>query len=206
MLRALPHESLVLAAALTVLASCSGPEGGSHTATAAAPSAVAPSIATGVSTASAAVVTEASSAAPPVASAASSAPDPTANAMPTASAGSEAPLPDVEVKNIGMHIGGGPNDAETKAPIKRSVAPHFDSFRRCFSKVSDPTKAGDVSIDLHIQRAGGRAAVKKLKSMIEGEGFGDCVRGVFEAIDFEKPKTGETVVSYSLRFEPSKKR
>jgi hypothetical protein len=169
-------------------------------------------VATASPTASGAPVAAASSAPALSASAASSDPTPTSSvaqpmsAMPSASAGSDTQLPDVDVKNIGMHIGGGPNDAETKAPIKRSVAPHFDAFRRCFSKVSDPTRAGDVSIDLHIQRAGGRAAVKKLKSMIEGDGFGDCVRGVFEAIDFEKPKTGETVVSYSLRFEPSKKR
>ncbi len=105
-----------------------------------------------------------------------------------------------------MHIGGGPNDADTKAPIKRSVAPHLDALGRCFAQASEPTKGGDVSIDLHIQREGGRAAVKKLKSGVEGEGFATCVRGVFEAIDFERPKTGETVVSYSLRFTPKKTR
>ncbi len=103
-----------------------------------------------------------------------------------------------------MHIGGGPNDAETKAPIKRSVAPHFDALRGCFARASEPMRAGDVSIDLHIPRAGGRAAVKKLKSGVEGEGFADCVRAIFEKIDFERPKTGETVVSYSLRFAPKK--
>ena len=53
----------------------------------------------------------------------------------------EAPLPAVKVSNIGMHIGGGPNDDVTKDPIRRSVQPHFDAFRRCFAQVEDAGKA-----------------------------------------------------------------
>ena len=103
-----------------------------------------------------------------------------------------------------MHIGGGPNDAPTKAPIKRSVEPHFDAFRRCYA-VIQPPDTGDVSVDLRIEREGGRAALTKYKSALKGEGFEACVREVFGAIDFEKPKTGATVVSYSLRFTPKKR-
>jgi hypothetical protein len=108
------------------------------------------------------------------------------------------------VKNIGMHIGGGPNDAPTKAPIKRSVEPHFDEFRACFAKVSDPKKGGDVSVDLHIDKDGGKAALTKYKSALSGEGFEECVKAVFVGIDFEKPKTGTTNVSYGLGFRPKK--
>jgi hypothetical protein len=115
-------------------------------------------------------------------------------------------LPAVVVKNIGMHIGGGPNDDATKAPIKRSVQPHFDAFRACFAKVAEPTKGGDVSVDLRIDKAGGKAELRKFKSALEGEGFEACVREVFARVDFEKPKTGTTVVSYSLRFTPEKKK
>lgn len=111
----------------------------------------------------------------------------------------------MEVKNIGMHIGGGPNDAETKAPIKRSVEPHFDALARCFSKVEDTSKGGDVSLDLKIDAKGGKAALQKYKSGIKGDAFKACVETVFAGIDFEKPKTGATVVSYSLRFTPKKK-
>ena len=46
--------------------------------------------------------------------------------------------PPVTVDNIGMHIGGGPNDALTKAPIAGSVAPHFGEFATCWTQVSDP--------------------------------------------------------------------
>ena len=96
-----------------------------------------------------------------------------------------------------MHIGGGPNDDVTKGPIKRSVAPHFDALKACFAKAEDQAKGGDVSLDLKI---------KKWKSAIAGEGFEQCVREVILGVDFEKPKTGTTVVSYSLRFTPDKKK
>jgi len=122
----------------------------------------------------------------------------TAPAVPAA----EAPLPEVKVTNIGMHIGGGPHDAVTKAPIKLSVEPHFDEFRRCFALVDDPKKGGDFGVDLRIEREGGKAQVTKPRTALKGEGFSACVIGVFEKIDFRKPKGGATVVSYSLRFTP----
>ncbi|NUO49218.1 MAG: AgmX/PglI C-terminal domain-containing protein, partial [Polyangiaceae bacterium] len=117
----------------------------------------------------------------------------------------EAPPPDVEVKNIGMHIGGGPNDAVTKGPIKRSVDPHMTELGACFAKAEDQEKGGDVSVDLRIEAAGGKAELKKYKSAIAGAAFRGCVETVFRTIEFEKPKTGATVVSYSLRFTPKKK-
>lgn len=139
----------------------------------------------------------------------SAAPSAAVSAAPTVVASSApvapAPLPDVDVTNIGMHIGGGPNDAPTKEPIKLSVAPHFDDFRRCFAKVDDAgqKKGGDVSADLYVPRAGGKVTVKKVTTSLSGEGFKDCVKAAFEAIDFRKPKGGDTVVSYSLRFKPA---
>ena len=74
------------------------------------------------------------------------------------SAAVEAPLPAVKVTNIGMHIGGGPNDAPTKEPIRRAVEPHFDAFRRCFALV-DEAKKGDFGVDLLIDREGGKAKI-----------------------------------------------
>ena len=79
--------------------------------------------------------------------------------LPTPGTGAEAgtgAAANVEVKNIGMHIGGGPNDDVTKEPSASSVAPHFDAFRRCFASVDDPTKGGDFGIDLLIPAAGGK--------------------------------------------------
>jgi hypothetical protein len=108
----------------------------------------------------------------------------------------------VKVENIGMHIGGGPNDASTKEPLRRSVEPHFDALRRCFAKVDDPKKGGDFGIDLRVDKAGGKAKVSHPRTALKGKDFEACVVTVFEAIDFLKPKRGTTVVSYSLRFTP----
>ena len=126
---------------------------------------------------------------------------PVASAEPALSASAEpAPKPAlVTVKNIGLHIGGGPNDGPTKAPIKRSVEPHFDAIGACFDQADDKTKAGDISIDLRIEKEGGKAKVQKYKSAIKGAAFETCVRDVFGAIDFEKPKGGSTIASYSVR-------
>jgi pyruvate/2-oxoglutarate dehydrogenase complex dihydrolipoamide acyltransferase (E2) component len=147
---------------------------------------------------------------PPSAAAASAEPAPTASAAPTATAATEAPkppeapLPAVKVANIGMHIGGGPNDDVTKDPIRRSVQPHFDAFRRCFALVEDPKKGGDVGVDLRIDRAGGKAAVSHPRTAIKGKEFKECVVKTFEGIEFLKPRGGTTTVSYSLRFTPAK--
>ena len=117
---------------------------------------------------------------------------------PTASA----PLPHVKVENIGMHIGGGPNDAINKAPIADSVAPHLDEVRACWARVDDAARGGDFGVDLLIQPEGGRAKVSNPRTGIHPDAFKSCVVAVFEQIDFQKPKKGLTMVSYSLRFTP----
>jgi pyruvate/2-oxoglutarate dehydrogenase complex dihydrolipoamide acyltransferase (E2) component len=147
-------------------------------------------------------------AAPPAVSAtapapsASTAPAETASAATSAPA-AEVPLPAVKVANIGMHIGGGPNDDVTKDPIRRSVQPHFDEFRRCFAQVEE-AKGGDFGVDLRIDRAGGKAKVSHPRTTLKGKDFRSCVVTTFEGIDFLKPKGGTTTVSYSLRFTPGR--
>jgi hypothetical protein len=101
-----------------------------------------------------------------------------------------------------MHIGGGPNDAVHKAPIADSVAPHFDEIRTCWAKGEAPTRGGDFGVDLLIPAEGGRATVSHPRTSIHPDAFRDCVVAVFEAIDFQRPKKGLTMVSYALRFTP----
>ncbi len=158
------------------------------------------------------VTPPASAVVPPTASLEVEAPEPVASVVPavsvTASGSAEPaaapsePLPAVEVKNIGMHIGGGPNDRVSKQPIGDSVKPHFDALRACWKHVAEPSKAGDFGVDLLIPREGGKAEVSNPRTAIKGDGFEACVVGVFERIDFLKPKTGKTMVSYSVRFTP----
>jgi hypothetical protein len=107
------------------------------------------------------------------------------------------------VENIGMHIGGGPNDAETKAPIGSSVAPHLAELVDCWSRLADPKRAGDFGVDLLIPREGGLASVSHPRTSLAPDAFRDCVVGVFARIEFSKPRTGKTTVSYSLRFTPT---
>ncbi len=181
-----------LAAALTACSTPAAPPSGS-----AAPSAstTAPPAITAAASASAA--------APPSATAPPAEPAPSASAEPSASAAApSAPIPAVKVANIGMHIGGGPHDAVTKAPIKTSVEPHFDELKKCWSLVEDPKKGGDFGLDLLIDRAGGKAKISHPRTGIKGKGFKECLVAAFEAIDFKKPRGGTTTVSYSVRFTP----
>jgi hypothetical protein len=101
-----------------------------------------------------------------------------------------------------MHVGGGPNDPPTKAPIAESVAPHFEKLRACWSQVGDPARGGDFGVDLLIPAAGGHATVTHPRTSLHPDAFRDCVVAVFEQIDFHKPRGGLTMVSYALRFTP----
>ena len=138
--------------------------------------------------------------APPVRSGLPAAEPPASGAA--ASAAPEGPVPNVKVANIGMHIGGGPNDAATKLPIKQSVEPYFDDLKRCFTKVEDQKKGGDFGLDLLIDKAGGKAKTSHARTTMKGAGFVECMVAAFDAIDFKKPKGGTTMVSYSVRFTP----
>jgi hypothetical protein len=118
----------------------------------------------------------------------------------TDAAQSDAPV-HVKLATIGMHVGGGPYDEITKEPMKRSVEPHFADLARCWRLVAKP-QSTDVGVDLVIEAAGGRAKVSNPRTTATGEGFVPCVVAFFEGVDFEKPRNGKTVVSYSVRFTP----
>ncbi|MEI9949214.1 MAG: hypothetical protein WDO74_09575 [Pseudomonadota bacterium] len=110
------------------------------------------------------------------------------------------PLPELKVENIGLHIGGGPNDAETKAPFLSAVAERFPSFMDCYRKNEDPAQGGRFGVDLHVARAGGHPRIEQPRTSLRGAEFRACLGGVFESVDFRKPKHGATTLSYSLRF------
>lgn len=140
---------------------------------------------------------------PAVSSAPPALPTPAASsAAPVASAAppEPKPLPKVKVANIGIHIGGGPNDNATKEPFKKSVQPHYDEMKRCWAMVEG--QKGDISVELRVERDGGKARVKPNKTTFKHREFNDCIYKVFEEIDFLKPRTGTTVLNFSLRFTP----
>jgi hypothetical protein len=110
------------------------------------------------------------------------------------------PLPELKVENIGLHVGGGPNDAETKAPFQRAVAERFPAFLDCYRKNEDPAKGGRFGVDLHIARAGGHPRLEQPRTAMHGPEFRACVSAAFESVEFDKPKRGPTTVSYALLF------
>jgi hypothetical protein len=101
-----------------------------------------------------------------------------------------------------MHIGGGPNDDATKAPIAQSVSPQFAEIEACYTQSTGTPKKGDFGVDLQIEAKGGLAKVSNPRTNLPGDAFRACMVKIFEAIEFQKPKGGRTIVSYSLGFEP----
>jgi hypothetical protein len=110
--------------------------------------------------------------------------------------------PRVRVENIGLHIGGGPNDPKTKAPFLRQIATEFDAFRLCYAKAEGEGARGTFGIDLLVPKEGGHAETSNARTAMKGAAFRDCVVDAFRAVVFEPPKHGRTKLSYALRFEP----
>jgi hypothetical protein len=109
-------------------------------------------------------------------------------------------LPELKVENIGLHVGGGPNDADTKAPFQRAVAERFPAFLDCYRKNEDPEKGGRFGVDLHIARGGGHPRLEPPRTAMRGPEFRACVSAAFESVEFDKPKLGPTTISYALHF------
>jgi biopolymer transport protein ExbD len=133
-------------------------------------------------------------------------PPPSASAEPPAAPPAEPaqPLPEVKVEAVGLHIGGGPNDEATKAPFLHAIEQHFDELRACYVKAEDPEKGGTYGVDFNIGKGGGKAKLEQPRTGMKGPEFRKCVLGVFENVEFEKPKKGATVISYSVRFRLAK--
>lgn len=109
-------------------------------------------------------------------------------------------LPELRVEPLGMHVGGGKNDAEEKAPFHRALERKFPAFLECYRLAEDPWTGGSFGIDIKIPRAGGRPVVEQPRTKIRGAGFQDCMVAAVSSAEFEKPKAGPTVISYSVRF------
>jgi hypothetical protein len=112
------------------------------------------------------------------------------------------PVPDVKLTNIGLHVGGGPNDAATKAPFERAIERRFDDFKRCYGKIATGGAHGTFGIDLLIGKDGGHAKASGSRTAMPGDEFRDCVANVFETVEFSRPRAGATKISYALKFEP----
>lgn len=102
-----------------------------------------------------------------------------------------------------MHVGGGPYDEVTKEPLKKSVEPRFSDLAACWRHAPAGQAATDVGVDLLVEAQGGRAKVSNPRvAQLKSDAFVGCIVAFFESVEFLKPRSGRTVVSYSVRFTP----
>lgn len=109
--------------------------------------------------------------------------------------------PRVEVKQMGLHIGGGPNDAESHAVYAEPIARRFEDIRQCYTLVAEGPKKASFGVDLLIPSRGGKPRIENYRTAIGGKDFHLCVLGVFGSIEFKAPGKA-TMVSYSVLFKP----
>jgi hypothetical protein len=109
-------------------------------------------------------------------------------------------LPELRIEALGMHVGGGKNDPEEKAPFHRALEQKFPAFMECYRLAEEPWVGGSFGIDLKIPRAGGAPLAEQPRTRIRGAGFQECMVAAFGKVQFEKPKAGPTVISYSILF------
>lgn len=103
-----------------------------------------------------------------------------------------------------MHIGGGRNDADEKAPFHRALARQFPAFLDCYRSAENPLAGGTFGIDLKIGRAGGHPVLEQPRTRIKGTAFRDCMLKALSKTEFDRPKAGPTILSYSVRFSWAK--
>lgn len=112
------------------------------------------------------------------------------------------PVPDnVEVKQLGLHVGGGPNDEPTHALYSNPITGRFDDLARCYPLAQGASKSASFGVDLLIASRGGKAKIKDYRTVLGGKDFHLCVLGVFGTVEFPAPGK-PTMVSYSVLFKP----
>jgi hypothetical protein len=112
------------------------------------------------------------------------------------------PIPNnVEVKQMGLHVGGGPNDEPTHALYSTPIMRRFDDLKRCYPLATGAGKNASFGVDLLISTRGGTAKIKDYRTVLGGKDFHLCVLGVFGTIEFPAPSKA-TMVSYSVLFKP----
>jgi len=109
-------------------------------------------------------------------------------------------IPELRLRLIGLHIGGGPNDPASKVPFAEVIESGLSGMRGCYRFAEDPTRGGVFGVDLRIEREGGHPTIQQLRTRMRGQELTDCLKGAFEALTFRPPDTGTTVISVSLRF------
>lgn len=120
-----------------------------------------------------------------------------------AAASVDAPTrPAATVETLGLHLGGGTNDAEVRARILQKLEESFGALETCYGSANPSKLTRSFGVDLYVPAAGGGPEVRAVRTSIEGAEFKECVLTAYTALRFAKQSSGPLVVSYSVRFEP----
>lgn len=108
----------------------------------------------------------------------------------------------VNLKTIGLHVGGGPNDDATRKPLLALLELSFPDLRRCAEQLSPlPTQLTSFGIDLYVGAQGGHAEARQIRTRLGPEAFRVCVKTALTALKFPAPEKPR-VISYSVGFSP----
>jgi hypothetical protein len=108
----------------------------------------------------------------------------------------------VNLKTIGLHVGGGPNDDATRKPLLALLELSFPDLQRCAEQLSPlPTQLTSFGIDLYIGAQGGHAEARQIRTRLGPEAFRVCVKQALTALRFPAPPQPR-VISYSVGFSP----
>lgn len=109
-------------------------------------------------------------------------------------------LPEISIRHIGLHVGGGPNDDATRQPILRAFEQRTQEFLWCYRQVERPLRGGVYGVDLYVPAAGGNPEVRATRQRLGSPEFQECMGKAFQGVNLPRPPRA-TVVSYSLRFD-----
>jgi hypothetical protein len=108
----------------------------------------------------------------------------------------------VNLKSIGLHVGGGPNDDATRKPLLALLELSFPDLLRCAEQLSPlPTQLTSFGIDLYIGAKGGHAEARQIRTRLGPEAFRVCVKQALTTLKFPAPAKPR-VISYSVGFSP----
>lgn len=129
-------------------------------------------------------------------------------APPSAAAPSAPAAPDpnaiskINLKTIGLHVGGGPNDDATRKPLLALLELSFPDLQRCAAQLSPlPTQLTSFGIDLYVGAKGGHAEARQIRTRLGPEAFRVCVKQALTVLNFPAPPKPR-VISYSVAFSP----
>jgi hypothetical protein len=123
-------------------------------------------------------------------------------AEPTSGESTTATVYKVNLKSVGLHVGGGPNDDATRKPLLALLELSFPDLQRCAEQLSPlPTQLTSFGIDLYIGAKGGHAEARQIRTRLGPEAFRVCVKTALTTLKFPAPPKPR-VISYSVGFSP----